>query len=467
VRNGATWTEQQKLLGDPVASAQFGCSVALSGDTVVVGAFNEAVGGAAYVFVRSGTTWSLEQKLTASNATIADRFGYSVAVSGETVVVGAYQAGSGANENGAAYVFVRNGTTWTEQQMLQGSDSEESSEFASSVSLSGDTALIGSHGKGVGGAAYVFVRSGTTWTERQQLTASDPALGEQFGWSVALSGETALIGAPRDDHPSLFETGAAYVFVRNGSNWTEQQKLTASNPESADYFGQAVALSGNLAIIGAPNKDPDGAAYLFVRSGTTWSEEEQPGPSDPENAGLFGGSAAISGSTALVGAEQSNGGHMIAGGAAHAYGLSQEPQPYCTAGTSASGCQAQLSATGTASATALSGFTRSAATVEGQKDGLFFFGTNGQQANSWGNSTSFQCVVPPVIRTSLLTGTGTAGLCDGVFSLDMNTVWTNQPAKNPGAAAVVQAQLWYRDPFNTANNQATSMSDAIEFTMAP
>ena len=106
-------------------------------------------------------------------------------------------------------------------------------------------------------------------------------------------------------------------------------------------------------------------------------------------------------------------------------------------------------------------------TVEDAKDGLFFFGTNGQQANPWGNSTSFQCVVPPVVRTSLLTATGTAGSCDGAFSLDMNTVWTNQPAKNPGAAAVVQAQLWFRDPFNTANNQATSLSDAIEFVVAP
>ena len=104
-------------------------------------------------------------------------------------------------------MFVRNGTTWTEQQELQGSDSEESSEFAWSVALSGDTALIGSHGQGVGGAAYVFVRSGTTWTEQQQLTASDPALGEQFGWSVALSGETTLVGAPRDDARACSKPG--------------------------------------------------------------------------------------------------------------------------------------------------------------------------------------------------------------------------------------------------------------------
>jgi hypothetical protein len=140
---------------------------------------------------------------------------------------------------------------------------------------------------------------------------------------------------------------------------------------------------------------------------------------------------------------------------------------YCTAGTSAAGCQALLSTTGSPSATAPSGFTFEATGVEGQKDGLFFFGDNGRQANSWGNSTSFQCVVPPVKRTSLLVGNGHNGQCDGAFSLDMNSVWTNQPAKNPGAGAVVQAQLWYRDPFNTANNQATSLSDAIEFLVLP
>ena len=122
-----------------------------------------------------------------------------------------------------------------------------------------------------------------------------------------------------------------------------------------------------------------------------------------------------------------------------------------------------------ASATAPSGFALSAATVEGQKDGLFFFGTNGQQANPWGNGTSYQCVVPPVVRTPTKAGAGTIGLCDGSFALDLNALWCPscpKPAKNPGAAAVVQAQLWYRDPLSTSN-QTTSLSDAIEFVVAP
>lgn len=139
---------------------------------------------------------------------------------------------------------------------------------------------------------------------------------------------------------------------------------------------------------------------------------------------------------------------------------------YCTAGLSANGCQATLSAGGIPSAANPSGFVLSAATVEGAKDGLFFFGANGRQTNAWGNGTSFQCVVPPVKRAGLLPGSGTAGLCDGAFSQDFNALWTAKPAQNPGAGAVVQAQLWYRDPFNTSN-QTTGLSDALEFTVGP
>jgi hypothetical protein len=137
---------------------------------------------------------------------------------------------------------------------------------------------------------------------------------------------------------------------------------------------------------------------------------------------------------------------------------------YCTAGTSASGCQATLSATGAASATATSGFKVTAATVEGKKDGLFFYGTNGRQAAPWGNGTSFQCVVPPVRRTGIQSSGGTAGGCDGSFSLDF-TAWMQTYAfKAPGPGSVVQMQTWYRDPQNTSN-QTTSLSDALEYVI--
>jgi len=139
---------------------------------------------------------------------------------------------------------------------------------------------------------------------------------------------------------------------------------------------------------------------------------------------------------------------------------------YCTSGLSASWCQAALSSSGSASASAASGFDVIATGVEGNKDGLYFWGTNGRQSNTWGSGTSFQCVAPPVKRAGLLVGNGTNGGCDGVFSQDLNALWQALPAKNPGAGAIVQLQLWYRDPFNTSN-QTTSLSDALEFTLCP
>jgi glucose/arabinose dehydrogenase len=140
---------------------------------------------------------------------------------------------------------------------------------------------------------------------------------------------------------------------------------------------------------------------------------------------------------------------------------------YCTPGTSASGCVATLSATGIPSISAGSGFVVDTTGLEGQKDGLFFYGFNGPQANSWGNGTSYQCVVPPVIRTPLMAGIGTIGLCDGDFSLDLNAYWSTAPApKVPAAGQQVDLQLWYRDPFSTSN-QTTSLSDGLEFTVCP
>jgi hypothetical protein len=142
---------------------------------------------------------------------------------------------------------------------------------------------------------------------------------------------------------------------------------------------------------------------------------------------------------------------------------------YCTAGTSASGCQAAISAVGTPSASLASGFTLQASAAEGNKNGIFFFSQNGRQANPWGNSSSYQCVVPPVLRAGQISGGGSPGACDGAFAQDLNALWCPacpKPLKNPGAGATVRAQLWYRDPLNTSN-QTTSLSDAVEFDVCP
>jgi hypothetical protein len=147
-------------------------------------------------------------------------------------------------------------------------------------------------------------------------------------------------------------------------------------------------------------------------------------------------------------------------------GCSNRPETYCTAGTSASGCQALISATGTSSATAASGFFLNAVNVEGNRDGLFFFGTNGRQATSWGTGSSTFCMVPPVNRADLNNGVGSNGTCDGVASTDLNARWAAKPNQNPGVGAVVQGQFWYRDPFG-AGNKMTTLSNAVEWTVCP
>ncbi|MEO8659082.1 MAG: FG-GAP repeat protein, partial [Bryobacteraceae bacterium] len=241
------WIQQAKLTAsDGAANDSFGYSVALSGDTALVGAPAEATEtGAAYVYLRSGTVWTEQAKLTASDRALNDRFGWSVALIGDTALVGAYQK---ANVTGAAYVYVRSGTAWTEQAKLTASDSAQRDYFGDSVALSGDTALVGASGKATqAGAAYVYVRSGTAWTEQAKLTASDGTQFDNFGSSVALSGDTALVGAAA----KATLTGAAYVYVRSGTAWTEQTKLTAADGAPNDIFGDSVALSGDTALVGA------------------------------------------------------------------------------------------------------------------------------------------------------------------------------------------------------------------------
>lgn len=260
--------------------------------------------GAAYVPVRSGGAWTQQQRLTASDGASYDYFGYSVSVSGDTAVIGAWNKTIDSHQQqGAAYVFVRGGGVWTQQQELIASDAELDDGFGWSVSVSGDTAVIGTPGKnGAQGAAYVFVRSGGAWSQQQELTASDGAALDYFGYSVALSGGTVLIGAFNKNGSQ----GAAYVFAFSGGTWSQQQELTASDGAAGDSFGFSVAMSGNTAVIGAPSRNrSQGAAYGFVFSGT-WGQQQELTASDGAVGDSFGDSVSVSGATAVIAAYHKN-----------------------------------------------------------------------------------------------------------------------------------------------------------------
>ena len=280
-----------------MAGDLFGRAVAISGDTAIVGAdFDDDAGensGAAYIFVRSGNSWVEQAKLVPSDAEAGDQFGFAVDITGDTAIIGAWmKADFGrdafGNGSGAAYIFVRSGNSWTEQDKLFSTAAGDRSGFA--VGISGDTAIIGAPGNdGTGlesGLAAIFVRSGGVWVVQGALTTSDPAAGDEFGRAVAINGDTAMVGAPFDDDAGE-SSGSVYVFVRSGSGWTQQAKLVASDVTPGALFGFSVAISGETAIAGIwpgfSTAFATGGAYIFERSGNSWIEQAKLAAS---NAGL-------------------------------------------------------------------------------------------------------------------------------------------------------------------------------------
>jgi hypothetical protein len=326
------WVEEAELTGsDGAAGDYFGWSVAVSGSTAVVGAPWKTVGsnfrqGAAYVFVQTGGTWTQQTELTPSDGASGDGFGVSIAITGSTAVVGAPYHTVGSNSyQGAAYVFVESGGTWSQEAELIASDGGARDYFGGSVALSGSTAVVGAPGKTVGsnseqGAAYVFVESGGTWSQQAELTASDGAYLDQFGVSVAVDGGTAVVGAYNHTVGSNHWQGAAYVFVQNGETWRQQAELTASDGAAEDLFGYSVAVSGSTAVVGAyRHKLVTGAAYVFVQSGGAWSQQAELTASDGETNESFGWSVAVSASTAVVGALNNTVGSNTGQGTAYVF----------------------------------------------------------------------------------------------------------------------------------------------------
>jgi len=295
------------LAADRADGGFFGCSVAVSGDTAVVGSEGES----AWVFTRSADRWTLQQKLTASDGKAGDRFGVAVAISGDTVLVGAprHEVG-GRYQQGAAYVFVRSAGAWSEQQELVAADGAADDFFGSSVAVSGDTAFVGAPDQRVGakakGSAYVFARAAGVWSQEQELTASDGSVGDGLGTSIAVSetGDTLAVGAPFGHGPNPAQ-GAVYVFAKSTSAWNPQQKIVAYDGLSYDQFGRSVTVSGDTAVVGtyAETGLNMGTVYVFVRSGGVWSPQQR--LRDPNIPFLtwsgFGGSIAVSGETLVVG----------------------------------------------------------------------------------------------------------------------------------------------------------------------
>ncbi len=541
VRSGASWLQQAYLKASNTGAADtFGHSLAISGDTLVVGAPEEdsaglGVGadqgddsapsaGAAYVFVRSGGVWSQQAYLKPTNTQALDRFGSAVAISGDTIVVGApgedsaaagvdgNQISNGAPDSGAAYVFARSAGVWIQQAYLKATNTGSGDAFGWSVAVAGDTVLVGAYledSASIGiaplgdsdnsapdaGAAFVYVRSGTSWSPQARFKASNTGSNDWFGHSVALSGDTAIVGALGEDSSATgvdgnqasngtFESGAAYVFVRSGANWSQQAYLKASNPGQSDQFGYSVAVHGEVALVGAFAEDSNaigvdgnqandsavisGAAYSFTRSGVAWSPQAYLKASNTDPADGFGSAVAAGPDQFVVGAPyEDSGATGIDGnaadnsaafaGAAYVFAHATSSVAYCfgngagavcpcgNAGAAGNGCANSVSPGGAnLSASGMPSLSADSLQLTGSgmpnSSALYFQGTT---ASAGGLGTLFgdglRCASGTVVRLGTKTNAGGASVYPGAGDPSVSVRGT---ISVPGTRSY---QVWYRN----------------------
>jgi len=368
---------------------------------------------------------------------------------------------------------VRSGTTWTLQTSLAVTDSGNQAAFGGAVAIEGDTLLASTpHDDGpLGdeGSVHVFMRTGTTWTEQHPKlrAAVVPTDLFRFGATLDLEGDRVAIG-------TFSLPGWAYIFERAGGAWTQHAELhpSAEDPWSA-FFGWNLDLDGDRLAVGAVGEyyfvDPGsiingGAAYLYEKRGSAWVRVQRLIPPAPEMNGWFG-TVALDGSTLAVG-EQNHG--ATEDGAVHVYDLG-ELASYCTAGTTTHGCRAHLSLDGVAKISSSTAALLTATGVEGGSAGLIFIGASTNAAPWAPGSTSLLCVAQPLARIppEVLTG-GTSGFCRGALVADINGYLAAHGGALHGqpilAGTTVHAQAWFRDP---PAPKSSNLSDALTFTFAP
>ena len=313
VRSGSGWTQKAKLTAaDGATGDNFGVAVDLQEETLAIGASADddkgTDSGSVYLFTRSGSTWKQAVKLTASDGAAGDGFGGSVSLENSALLVGAPGDDDKGAGSGSGYVFARSGTTWSQQGKLVASDGAAGDALGVAAALDGGLALLGASGdddKGAdSGSAYLFTLNGTTWSQHGKLTASDGAAGDALGSAVALNGSAGALGAPKDDDKGA-DSGSAYVYRRIGFNLVAPSKLTASSGSAGDGFGTGLALDLSHLLVGAPGDDVNGfnagSAHLYSRSGNSWTFVHKLLNTGAKPVDALGTSVGLSGDTALMG----------------------------------------------------------------------------------------------------------------------------------------------------------------------
>jgi hypothetical protein len=461
VRSGGNWIEEAKLLpSDPVIGGEFGSAVAVDGNRVFVGAprnnGNVAGSGAVYLFRRTGAfpfaSWSQQAKLTASDGVFDQYFGWALSVSGGTVAIGTNPNGGGP---GAAYVFTGSAGNWSQEAKIA-PPPNTFGQFGASVAVSGDTLLVGDLAPAAApyGKACVFDRTGAAWSFTTELLAQSPT-DPLFAYAVALDGDTALVGSPYfSNSTSVVHSGAVCSYTRQGGLWSAAMQIESATPHDNSNFGASLALEGDTAAVG--DTLPSGASVLHViqalaSGGTEIGQLHANDPQPSLNFGI-GRGAAIGISGDLV----------IAGGVPSVIFSNVPPPPvtYCTSKLNSLGCTPAMSAQGDASATSASPFLLEAHSVLSNKFGLLFFGVSGRVAFPFQGGTL--CVLPPIRRTITQDSGGTTGAtdCSGVYSYDFNALVRSGTQPDLGAGVFVDCQYWSRDP---ASPSTTGLTNAVEF----
>ena len=344
--------KEGKLTPDDQSTGWFGSSIAVDGDTAIIGSPYEGESGAAYIFTRSGNTWIQQAKVQGDDVQPYQYFGTSVAIDNDIAAVGI-----GASNPGAVYIFTRSGNTWIQQAKVQpGYYDEQRFGFGSSIAIDGNTIAVGTlggeiahtftysggtwmeekvliydkeslfpyipssativaleddtlvaatpgyrHDEGGGGAIFIFVRSNGAWVPQGKIQGSNKDPYGGFATAVDISGDVIVAGAPRESNTDGEPTGAAYIFTRSGNTWTQRAEVWAHDGQSDDGFGYSVNLSGDVVVIGAPQEDRAGAAYIFSSSKDTWVQQDKIISDKIKTDGRFGYSVAADNATVMVG----------------------------------------------------------------------------------------------------------------------------------------------------------------------
>lgn len=479
-RIGSVWTQVAELTAsDAEAVDRLGRTVSISGGRVLVGtSFKDNLAGAAYVFENIGGSWVETAKLVASDGAPNEEFGYTVSIDGDTAVVGAYRHPEAGFQSGAVYVFDWDGTAWNETAQLIGHDTAPLDEFGWALHLDGDRLAVGSaHQDLKRGAVYMFERSGGSWNETHKLTHFDAVEGDHLGVSVNFVGDTVVAGVDEDDTAG-HRSGSARVFELSGTAWVETTTLVADDIEAGDLFGWSVAMSEDHILVGAPEPvvvGGAGSAYLFERSGTTWRQAARLAPPVGRENDRFGWSVALKGNTALIGAPLVELGSATDAGTVHAFLVAPGVgTTYCTCAAAgpcgndagfgcanSTGVGARLTGCGSPSVSA-DDLVITVSGLAGNQPGLVFMGA-GRTSAPFGDGQL--CVSGALFRfpTHDPGGSGTITEGPGIVATSRRTFDVSGAIT---AGSSWHFQGFYRDagsPCGTAFNT----SNALEVSFAP